>query len=201
MEESLVYSISSLNSKDNGLIIALLAKAKTGDQAAFGQLYDLYFKKIYQFIYYRVGHKQLAEDLAEDVFLKAYGKLVSLNKNSSFEGWLYQIARNLVIDYYREKKLTVALGDVENTLEYETNIIDTVNLNQQQKILLKLLKELGEEQQIVIKLKFFEDLDNGEIAALLNKSEGAIRVIQHRAIIKLQELIKKSQDSENESNP
>jgi RNA polymerase sigma factor (sigma-70 family) len=58
---------------------------------------------------------------------------------------------------------------------------------------LKLLKELGAEQQVVLKLKFFEDLQNGEIAELLHKSEGSIRVIQHRAIVKLQELIKKSE--------
>src|SRR5439155_1094079 len=106
--------------------------------------------------------------------------------------WLYQIARNLVIDYYRQKKTVVALEDIENTLEYETNIVDVVNLDQQQKILLTLLKELGSDQQIIIKLKFFEGLENDEIAEMLNKTEGAIRVIQHRAITRLQELLKKN---------
>ena len=65
-----------------------------------------------------------------------------------------------------------------------------MDLNQQQKITLKLLKELVPEQQVVIKLKFFEGLENSEIAQMLHKSEGSIRVIQHRAINKLQELIK-----------
>jgi RNA polymerase sigma-70 factor (ECF subfamily) len=170
----------------------LFARAKTGEEAAFGEIYNLFFKKIYRFIFFRVGHKEVAEDLAEEVFLKAFTKIASINESSAFEGWLYQIARNLVIDYYRQKKSTVALEEIENTLEYETNVVDVVNLQKQQKIFLKLLKELGAEQQVVIKLKFFEELENSEIAELLGKNEGAIRVIQHRAIIKLQELIKKS---------
>ena len=136
-----VFSISTGNLGENRDALApILAKAKAGNQAAFGEIYNLFFKKIYQFIYYRVGHKEAAEDLAEEVFLKAFGKISSVNDDSSFVGWLYQIARNIVIDYYRGKKNVVALEDVENTLEYETNVIDIVNLEAQQKILLKLLK-------------------------------------------------------------
>jgi RNA polymerase sigma-70 factor (ECF subfamily) len=192
MESLHVYNTRAENTGENeDTLQNLLALAKKGRQSAFGQIYNLYFKKIYQFIFYRVGHKEVAEDLAEDVFLKAFSKISSVNKDSSFMGWLYQIARNRVIDYYRERKLTVTLEEVENTLEYETNVIDIVNLERQQIIFLKLLKELGTEQQTVLKLKFLENLDNTAIAEMLHKSEGAIRVIQHRAIAKLQELIKK----------
>lgn len=191
MDKIAVFSISSGNLGENDALAPLLAKAKAGQEAAFGEIYNLYFKKIYQFIYYRVGHKEIAEDLAEEVFLKAFTKLNSVSENKAFLGWLYQIARNQVIDYYREKKLIVALDEIENTLEYETNVIDIVNLEQQQKILLKLIKELAPEQQIVLKLKFFEDLETDEIAEMLHKNQGAIRVIQHRAIAKLQELLKK----------
>ena len=195
MDKTYVFSISSNNLEENqDALQSLLAKAKNGDQGAFGEIYNLFFKKIYQFIYYRVGHKEIAEDLAEEVFFKALTRLSSISENKAFLGWLYQIARNKVIDYYREKKQTVVLEEMENTLEYETNLIDIVNLEQQQKVLLNLIKELSPEQQIVLKLKFFEDLDTPEIAEMLHKYEGAIRVIQHRAIIKLQELLKKSGD-------
>jgi RNA polymerase sigma-70 factor (ECF subfamily) len=190
-----VYSISSSNFKEADGMALLFARAKKGEEAAFGEIYNLFFKKIYRFIFFRVGHKEVAEDLAEDVFLKAFSKIASINESGAFEGWLYQIARNLVIDYYRQKKSIVALEEIENTLEYETNVIDIVNLQDQQKVFLKLLKELGAEQQVVIKLKFLEDLENNEIAELLHKNEGAIRVIQHRAIIKLQELIKKNSEN------
>src|SRR6266404_5128186 len=169
-----VFSISSGDLGENRDILAsLISKAKKGEEAAFAQIYELYFKKIYRFIYYRVGHKEVAEDFAEEVFLKAFGKIASQNQSESFEGWLYQIARNLVIDYYRSKKVTVALDEIENTLEYETNVVDVVSLEHDQKILLRLIKQLAPEQQVVIKLKFFEDLDNQEIAELLHKSQGA----------------------------
>ncbi len=184
-----VFSLNSNNIGQNDALAGILHQAKTGDTAAFAEIYELYFKKIYRFIFYRVSHKEIAEDLAEDVFLRAFAKIASIQKTEAFEGWLYQIARNLIIDYYRQKRSTVPLDEVENTLEYESNVIDVIDLGQEQKVLLTLIKQLPPDQQVVIKLKFFEDMENSVIAELLNKSEGAIRVIQHRAITKLKELM------------
>lgn len=166
-----------------------LKKAQAGSDQALTDLYNAYFERIYNFIFYRTSHKETAEDLTEDVFVKAFAKLRGLTEPKAFEGWLFQIARNKVIDYYRSKKQVVPLEEIENTLEYETNIVDLVNLQTQQTLFIKLLKELSPEQQQVIKLKFLEDIDNDAIAQMLNKTEGAIRVIQHRAISKLKELI------------
>lgn len=166
-----------------------LHRAQAGKEEAFTRLYDHYFERIYRFIYFRVSHKELAEDLTEDVFVKVFQSLKTLEQAERFESWLYQIARNKVIDHYRSKKVLVPLDEVEHTLEYETNIVDVVDLQTKQKLFIKLLRELTPEQQTVIKLKFLEDLDNETIAAMLNKQEGAIRVIQHRAITKLKELI------------
>lgn len=196
MSDSSVYNNSSDNLEENSQILeSLLAKAKQGEQSAFGEIYNLYFKKIYSFIYYRVSHKEISEDLTEDIFLKAFTKINSVQDDKAFLGWLYQIARNRVIDYYREKKQTLGLEEVENTLEYETNVVDIVNLEQEQILLLKYIKDLPSDQQVVLKLKFFEDLNNTEISKILNKTEGSIRVIQHRAILKLQELVKKLGDN------
>lgn len=167
----------------------ILPKAQAGSNDALSEIYNTYFERLYRFIFYRVSHKETAEDLTEDVFIKIFKNLSKLEQAGAFEGWLFQIARNQVIDYYRSKKQTVALEDVENTLEYETNIVDIVNLKTEQIIFVKLLKELNDEQQQVIKLKFLEDLENDVIAQIMNKTEGAIRVIQHRAIAKLKELI------------
>ncbi len=186
----------SLPERLNGRLLELLTQARTGSDAAFTELYDLFFEKIYRFIFFRVGHKEVAEDLAEDVFIKAFSGLKTLQKDSVFESWLYQIARNRIIDYYRSKKLIIPLDEVEHTLEYETNVIDIVNLEAQQKIFIKLLKELSPEQQTVIKMKFLEGLENEEIAAMLDKPEGTIRVIQHRAIAKLKSLIEKFTNKE-----
>lgn len=188
----------SLPDRLNGRLIELLSSARTGSDEAFTELYDLFFEKIYRFIFFRVGHKEVAEDLAEDVFIKAFSGLKSLQKDSVFESWLYQIARNRIIDYYRSKKLIIPLDEVENTLEYETNVVDVVNLEAQQKIFIKLLKELSPEQQTVIKMKFLEGLENEEIATMLDKPEGTIRVIQHRAITKLKLLIERFTSKEKE---
>jgi len=192
MENTDVFTGRPLNPGQNqDTLNILLRQARSGSQEAFAELYSLYFKKIYKFIFYRVSHKEVAEDLTEEVFIKAHQKISATREDNSFEGWLYQIARNKVIDYYRSKKITVALEDVENILEYESNILNDLHLQDQQKVFLHLLKSLRQEQQMVIKLKFLENLDNAEIAVIMKKNEGAIRVIQHRAIARLQELIKK----------
>lgn len=170
---------------------SLIAKAKTGDKDAFADLYNTYFEKIYAFVYYRVSHKEIAEDLTEDVFLKAYQQLKNLTQTDAFQGWLYKIARNRIIDYYRSKKESITLDGLENSLSYEQALIDVIELEAQQKIFLEILAELGPEQQSVIKMKFIEELDNEAIAASLGKTEGAIRVIQHRAITKLKNLFSK----------
>lgn len=178
------------NITDNpiGKLTEILTAAKLGKQEALADLYETYFVRVYRFVFYRVSHKETAEDITEEVFIKAFAGLGNLEKLEAFEGWLFQISRNLVIDYYRKKKQLVPLDSIENTLEYDTNVVDIINLKLEQAILIKLLKELTDEQQTVIKMKFLEDLDNSTIAKLLNKTEGAIRVIQHRAISKLKEI-------------
>lgn len=181
---------SSTNQIPENNLLKLLIQAQAGKEEALADIYNHYYVKIYRFIFYRVGHKETAEDLTEDTFVKAFASLKRLQEMKAFEGWLYRIARNLVIDYYRSKKQIVPIESLENTLEYDTNLVELVNLKVEQTVMIKLLQELTEEQQSVIKMKFIEDLDNPTIAESLNKSEGAIRVIQHRAITKLKQLFK-----------
>jgi RNA polymerase sigma factor (sigma-70 family) len=188
MDNSFVYISNNSSFQDSNLLENLLIKAKKGEVSAFGELYNLYFKKVYSFIYYRVSHKETAEDLAEEVFLKVHAKIENIREATSFEAWLYRIARNLVIDYYRGKKEQINILELENTLFYQDTVIRTIDLNQQQKILMTLIAKLEPDQQRVLKMKFFEDLGNNEIAAIMEKSEGAIRVIQFRGIAKLKEL-------------
>ena len=188
MESSYVYISETSSFKESLFLENLLTKAKKGETAAFGEIYNLFFKRIYTFIYYRVSHKETAEDLAEEVFLKAYTKLSSVKSAKSLEAWLYQIARNLVIDYYRGKKEQLGLEAVENSLVYEDTILDTLDLSHQQAVINKLMRNLPADYQQILRLKFFENLKNEVIAELTGKSEGAVRVIQFRAIAKLKEL-------------
>jgi RNA polymerase sigma-70 factor, ECF subfamily len=179
--------ITGLN-KDSGPEKELILGAKKGDEQAFGKLYDLYFEKLFKFIYFRVNHKETAEDLTEDVFIKAWQR-ISHVKAESFSGWLYSIAKNTVIDHYRQKKVMVDLQEIEGILESEQNIVEEANMAMEQKLFMNLLRKLTPEQQIVIKLKFLEGLDNDEISELIARSEGSIRVTQHRAIARLQQLL------------
>lgn len=168
---------------------ALVKRACKGDEIAFGQIYDLYFQKVYRFVYFRVNHRQAAEDLVSEVFIKVWAKIAKIEETAAFNGWIFQIARNMVIDYYRSRKQDVDLTLLENVLEYEDNMIDRANLGFDQKVFLENLKKLSGEQQLVIKLKFLDELENADIARILDKSEGAIRVIQHRAISELKKLL------------
>ena len=173
---------------NDSALLPLVLRAKKGEEDAFGELYDAYFEKIYRFVFFRVSHKEVAEDLTEEVFIKAWQKITTV-KAESFGGWLYQIAKNRIIDHYRQEKSTVDLLEVENILESSDDLNHEVNQLMNQELFMELLKQLTPEQQIIIKLKFIEDLENPEIAELVAKSEGSIRVIQHRAIQKLQQLL------------
>lgn len=166
----------------------LILEAKAGNERAFGQLYEFYFEKVYKFIYFRVNHKEIAEDLAEEVFVKAWTNIRNV-REKSFSGWLFSISKNIVIDHYRQRKADVDLEELENVLEADHDVSEDTNVILQRETFKRLLKKLSPEQQIIIKLKFLEDMDNAEIAELISKNEGAIRVIQHRAITKLQELL------------
>ncbi|HYC79735.1 MAG TPA: RNA polymerase sigma factor [Candidatus Binatia bacterium] len=166
-------------------------KAQKLDREAFGLIYDHFSEKLYKFIYFRVGHKELAEDLLSDTFVKAWTKIDSVSSTKAFTSWLYQIAKNNIIDYYRVKKVTVDLEEVVDVLEDAASPIDDANLMIEQQVVLELLEHLPEEQQQIIRYKFFEELENIEIAQIMGKSEGAVRVIQHRAIAKLKELLNK----------
>src|SRR5262245_42914282 len=95
----------------------LLQKAQSGDRDAFGLLYDAYRERIYRFIFFRVGHKELAEDILADTFVKVWLKISNVNSLPAFGGWIYQVARNSVIDYYRIKgEPNISLDEVSESL-------------------------------------------------------------------------------------
>lgn len=171
----------------------VLESCQKGDRAAFARIYDAYSERLYKFIYLRVGHKEVAEDILADSFVKAWVKIAQIHSAKAFPAWIFQIAKNNIIDYYRVRKGTIAIEEVEQVLEDAADPIDETNLAIDQQRILKELKKLPKDQQQVIRYKFFEDLSNAEIALIMNKTEGAVRVIQHRAIAKLQDLLNPEQ--------
>jgi RNA polymerase sigma-70 factor (ECF subfamily) len=160
----------------------LVQRAKSGDSEAFAQLYDAYIARVYRYVYFRVTDDHAAEDLTSQVFLKAWENLDRYQTGSSpFVAWLYTIARNLVIDYYRTKKELVPLEDVHTLTSHETPV-EEVEARFDLQAMRDALQFLTEEQQQVLILKFIAGLPNENIAKIMNKREGAVRALQMRAL-------------------
>lgn len=167
-----------------------VAKAKSGDKESFGRLYDVFLDRIYRFVYFRVRLKEDAEDLTEHIFLKVFTGIGSFEERGlPFEAWLYRIARNEIIDFYRTKKLVSTLDHAEGIPD--THIAPDEQLEQllTYERVMDVLPNLPESYQEIIILKFIEDLDNSEISEIMQKPVDQIRVLQNRAIQKLRTLL------------
>jgi len=165
----------------------LVKQAKLGDREAFGKLYQFYIDKIYRYVFFRVNQeKPLAEDITADIFIKAWEKIEQFT-TGSFQAWLYKIARNTVIDFYRQDKKHIVLEEaiVDEKANYEEEIFTKFEIERVKAALCLLTPE----QQEIITLKFIEDVSNAQIANILGKREDAIRALQHRAIKALQEIL------------
>ena len=102
-----MYSQTNTNPIPAEKLLSMLAEAQAGKEAALAEIYETYFLKIYRFIYYRVNHKETAEDLTEDVFIKAFKKLDGLKEVDAFEGWLYQMTNNKALSKWSSSKIWI----------------------------------------------------------------------------------------------
>ena len=176
----------------------LIRDAKNGDREAFGLLYDRYAPRIYRFIFLKTGHRSDAEDLLHEVFIAAW-KGISRYEAGAFPvtSWLYQIARNRVIDHYRAAKGGVSLDELleNNALPIELAstssgmLLEALNRKLELHEAMQAVRALPEEQQTVVIMRFVEDLSPEEVGQAIGKTAGAVRLIQHRAIKKLQMMI------------
>jgi RNA polymerase sigma-70 factor (ECF subfamily) len=174
----------------------LIERAQAGDGAAFGLLYDRYFDTVFRFVYFRVGNRQLAEDLTADTFLRALKRISSFTwQGRDLGAWLVTIARNLVADHFKSGRyrLEVTTGDVLDADRPdrgpegspEAAVIDHItNVD-----LLKAVKQLNPEQQECIVLRFLHGFSVAETAQAMNKNEGAIKALQYRAVRALARLL------------
>jgi RNA polymerase sigma-70 factor (ECF subfamily) len=169
----------------------LVARARANDGQAIGELYDQYAERIYSYLYRRVGNAQIAEDLTGDTFLRVL-EAIRADKSwrISFRAWLYRIAHNIVVDWYRRRGNRPVLALEERWLESET-APPSARASQAWTLgeLREGLRLLTASQQQVLLLRFGEGLRSREVAEVLGKSVGAVEALQHRALETLREQI------------
>jgi RNA polymerase sigma-70 factor (ECF subfamily) len=166
--------------------LALVERAIAGDAESFGQLYDHYIDRIYRHLYYRVGHPVEAEDLAAQVFLKAWNAIGRYRPmGRPFGVWLLSIAHNLLVDHYRAQRDSSSIDDVIIPADDSADPVTLAEKSFASANLRQAIKKLKRDQQVVVVMRYIDGVDYSDIAAFLNKSEGAVRVILHRALLSL----------------
>lgn len=171
-------------------VTALISRAKAGDKQAFAEIYALFYSRIYRFVYFLIYDPQLAQDLTQNTFIKTWNALPSFSlEKGTIQAFIFAIARNLVIDHQRKKK-AVSL-DVVGEINSKENLQDNLVNKEQKKELFKALSVLNQYEKQLIILRYFEDLSMLEIAEIVDKQEGAVRVRIHRVLKKLKDELEK----------
>ncbi|MFZ5932544.1 MAG: RNA polymerase sigma factor [Patescibacteria group bacterium] len=164
----------------------LAKRAKAGDKDAFGRIYSLLLDKIYRFIYFLVSDEDVAYDLTQDTFVRAYRALPRYDaQRGAFSTFVYAIARNLVIDHQR-KRINISL-DLVGNVRYEENFEEKIDLNARSKKIHAVLKLLSKDDRELLILRYFEEMSFSEIAEIVGKKEGAVRVQVFRLLKSLKE--------------
>jgi RNA polymerase sigma-70 factor (ECF subfamily) len=170
----------------------LLDRASKADPEALGVLYDRYVDRIYNYIYHRVGQADLAEDLTAQVFARMLEAIREGRAwRTSFSGWIYRIAHNLVIDHYRRRGRAafVELEEASPIASEEADPVRKVEARLESEHLRAALTKLTEEQAEVIALRFLDEFSIAEVASMMNKTEGAIKALQYRAVLALRRVM------------
>ena len=169
----------------------LIAKAKGGDEQAVALLYDAHVQAIYRYVYYRVSDENTAEDLTADTFLRAIEGLEGYEyRGVPFRAWLYRIAFARVVDFHRKqgRRIQQPLDTVNPVSDVDLEAVVATRLAVER--LAELLPRLTEEQQNVIVLRFIEGYSIEETAGFVDKTEGAVKALQHRALRSLARIYK-----------
>ncbi len=172
---------------------SVVKRAIQQDRAAFASLYDKYMDKVYRHVYYRVPTRADAEDITQEVFIKAWRAITKYRQTGTpFGAWLIAIARNSIVDFHKARKNNVRLDDTEiisRHIEADPQAMTEFSLGNEK--MRKVVLKLKENKREVILLRFFEGWSYREISESLHKSEGAIRIIQYRALADLRQILRR----------
>ena len=170
----------------------LLARAANGDRQSFGEFYERYLKEIYRYIFFRVYDHDEAEDLTTKVFLEAWEGLIGKPRQQNIKNiraWIYRIAHNKVIDYLRTRKPHVPIEDhLDRDSQTARLEIEVDDLFMSQR-LADGVRHLSETYQQVIILRFINQMSHANVAEIMGITEGHVRVLQHRALQQMREVM------------
>ena len=189
---NIIQANAQNTTQDQPEVGGLVIRATGGDVDAFGDLYSIYLDSIYRYVFYHIRDKMMAEDITQEVFLKAWNAIGSCKgKEQTFSSWIYRIAHNQIVDKFRS---TPDLTTTEITVESLPGNIDVekdaeIKLEWEQT--LETISCLPEKQKQVVILKFIEGMDNREIEQITGNSQNAIRVLQMRALNTLRQQLHK----------
>lgn len=161
----------------------IVKKAANGDSAAFTQLYEIYFDRVYKYIYFRIKKQSETEDLTQEVFIKAMNAIASYKIGETpFAAWLFRIAHNQIIDYARKtgRVQIESLNEATTSLLIEDPVVNAES-NIEVEELMRAIETLPPAQQEVITLRFVGGLALAEVAQLLGKSIGTVKALQFNA--------------------
>lgn len=175
----------------------ILLKAKNKDPEAFSKVYDLYTDRIYRFVFFKVNSKEEAQDLTSEVFLKTWQCIIAGKDITNLNAYIYRVARNLVIDHYRkaskkEVSFDALAGGLDSLDQEESLKVEQIKQLEDKMQMEKIedkLRGLKDEYREVIILRYVDDLSINEIADIVEKKKGAVRVILFRALNALRELM------------
>lgn len=168
----------------------LVAQACSGDAQAFGKLYEKYIDAIYNYVYYRTSNQKEAEDLTSRVFLRALKHITRYeDRGYPFSAWLYRIAHNLVVNWYRDRdrKEEIPLEDQYPPPAVKDETEKQLTKENRRENLLEIVRELPDDRQQLLILKHVEGLTNREIGEIMDRTEGAVKALYHRTLVALRD--------------
>jgi len=173
---------------------SLVTRAIGGDKSAFTRLYDVHYDRVYRHVLYRVPSSEDAVDLTQLVFLQAWRAIGRYQLTGTpFIAWLFTIAHNLVMSFYRRARITAPLDEDTREDRSDSDPEQSAEVRFNQERVRAAITQLRPEHQQVITMRFLENLAHRDIADVLGKSEGAIRVIQHRALGELKRIMEREE--------
>jgi RNA polymerase sigma-70 factor (ECF subfamily) len=170
----------------------IISRAQDGDKTVLSALYERYRESIFRFLYYRVGDIHVAEDLTSEVFLRMIRAIGGYRpRGIAFDAWLFQIARNQAIDYYRKQQREQNVLLEDELLISSEGVEKMIDGNFNSERLVQALRHLSEPQRDVIVLRFVNEMPITQVAQTLHKSENSVKALQRRGLIALREILER----------